>query len=153
MKNESEFRKVFFQLKTDEDDYPPVNTESLNAKRLNADRFQIDNTPFFVEGIALGDIITVDEIPESNEKYWFKKVLKQSENNSLSIIFLDNSCIDKVKSELNNFGCYCEYGKIGSLEMLAVSVKKGKDYNLAFDYLESLEKLEIISFSELALAK
>ena len=146
-----EFEKVFFRLDVNEDGYPPVGIESLNAKKLSDGTFQLDNTPFFVEGIALGDIVSADLIPDSDERYWFDEVLAQSDNQSLSIILIDNNSSDEVALKLKALGCYCEYGEFGNLKMLAVSVLSGCNYNEIFEYLEKLEDAETLSFAELAI--
>lgn len=143
------FEKVFFPLEVD-DGYPPIGVESLNAKKLGNGRFQLDNTPFFVEGISLGDVVSVDLIPDSDERYWFDEVLFQSANQSLSIILIDINRSDEIAQKLKAFGCYCEYGEFENLKMLAVSVLESCNYNAVFEYLEKLENADVLSFAELA---
>ena len=143
------FEKVFFPLEVD-DGYPPVGVESLNAKKLGNGKFQLDNTPFFFEGISLGDVVSADLIPDSDERYWFDEVLVQSANQSLSIILIDINRSDEIAQRLKSFGCYCEYGEFGNLKMLAVSVLEICNYDEVFEYLEKLEDVDVLSFAELA---
>lgn len=116
---------------------------------LEGGNFQLDNTPFFVEGISLGDVVSGELIPDS-ERYWFDEVIESSENRSLSIILIEASRSEEVAKQLKSFGCYCEYGEFGQLKMLAVSVLENCDYDEVFEYLEKLEGAEVLSFAELA---
>jgi hypothetical protein len=47
--------KIDFNLDIDESNYPPIKVETLNGILLADGAIQIDNTPFFVEEIAVGD--------------------------------------------------------------------------------------------------
>ncbi|MFC9157849.1 DUF4265 domain-containing protein [Streptomyces bauhiniae] len=52
--------KVHFRLEVDEDGWPPASVESLWAVDLGDGTVRLDNTPWFVRGVASGDIIRVD---------------------------------------------------------------------------------------------
>lgn len=145
-----DFKKIFFPLQVDEYGYPPVSIESLNAKEVGQNMFRIDNTPFFIEEIALGDVIVGNLIPDSNNHYWYTETYSESNNKSLSIIFLEEGHGDELIEFLKMKNCYCEYGSFNNSEMLAVSVPKDSDYEEIFSYLSNLEKEEVISFAELA---
>ena len=53
--------KIYFQLEMDEDGYPPFDVESLWVSTIDKGVGIIDNIPFFVKGIALGDRVTFDD--------------------------------------------------------------------------------------------
>ena len=53
--------KIYFQLEIDEDGYPPFDVESLWVSTIDKGVGIIDNIPFFVKGIALGDRVTFDD--------------------------------------------------------------------------------------------
>jgi hypothetical protein len=42
--------KVFFRLQKDADGYPPFEIESLWARPVGPDRYELDNIPFFATG-------------------------------------------------------------------------------------------------------
>ena len=48
--------KIEFRLEV-EDGFPPISVESLNARPIEDDRFEILNTPFFAESVAYGDVV------------------------------------------------------------------------------------------------
>lgn len=53
--------KIYFQLKMDEDGYPPFDVESLWVTTINKGVGIIDSIPFFVKGIGLGDRVVFDD--------------------------------------------------------------------------------------------
>ena len=142
--------KVHFPLEIDEDNFPPINVESLNAFQRNNGEIRLDNTPFFITGVALGDVVrcTVDS---STNGVWFEKVISESGNKALSIIFLETHCKDDVYLQLKKFGCYCEYGEFDGMDMLAVCVYQSEDYSKIASYLDKLELDEWISYAELCI--
>ena len=116
--------KIYFQLEMDEDGYPPFDVESLWVSTIDKGVGIIDNIPFFVKGIALGDRVTFDddfnfvavEIPASNatirvycpsweEEVDIKNILKEencswelSHLPSLIAINVPNDSLEKVQS-------------------------------------------------------
>lgn len=142
--------KVIFELDVLEDGYPPVGSESLNGILLDNGFIEINNTPFFVEEIACGDIVRCNKHPESG-KLIFDSVIKEGTSKSVSIIFLEQSVKDSIYSKLRKLGCYCEYGEFGSLKMLAVEVDNSCDYQKVSEFLSEEEADGNISYSELCI--
>lgn len=151
MTNNINYVKIIFILEP-EDGYPPVGSEAINAIELTSGEFKLDNTPFFIEGVSLGDTVSAEQVNGDCDKYWFKKVTNQSDNKSLSIIFIDAESIENVFNKLKKYGCFCEYGEFeqGALKMLAVNVPSGSDYDQIYNFLIGYEEKEILSFAELA---
>jgi hypothetical protein len=144
--------KITFPLDVDEDGYPPVASETLNA-RLVEDGFILENTPFFATGVALGDCVEAQPIHGAEPRYLFSGIVRSSTSKSLSIIFLDPAVRDSVYQHLKQLGCYCEYGEFGpskDLKMLAVSVPDSCDYDALASYLYEHENKHSLSFAELA---
>jgi hypothetical protein len=54
-----QFVKVVFELPRDKDGWPPAASEGLWAIPVSPDVVRLDNTPFFVRGVAAGDLIRV----------------------------------------------------------------------------------------------
>lgn len=144
--------KIIFPLEVDEEGYPPVSSESLNAS-LAEDGFVLENTPFFVTGVALGDCVEAQPVHGTGARYLFSQVVRSSTSKSLSIIFLDPAVRDPVFQHLKQQGCYCEYGEFGKsndLKMLAVSVPDSCEYDAIAAYLQDHENRQTLSFAELA---
>lgn len=140
-------------MEIEEEGFPPVGVETLNAIPLSKKEFQIDNSPFFVEKIAVGTVVRATPTNVLH-KYKFESVLEHSENQSLSIIFLVPEVKETIFQNLKEWGCYCEYGEFGKnnkLEMLAVSIPPQTEYYKIYSFLDNYEKLNQISFSELAI--
>ncbi|MFI6919799.1 DUF4265 domain-containing protein [Nonomuraea spiralis] len=51
--------KVHFRMDIDEDGWPPASVEGLWAIDLGDGTARLDNTPWFVRGVASGDVIRV----------------------------------------------------------------------------------------------
>lgn len=49
--------KVRFALERDEDGWPPAESEGLWAELVESDLYRLDNTPWFVRGVAAGDVV------------------------------------------------------------------------------------------------
>ena len=144
--------KLIFDLEV-EDGFPPISAEALHARPAQAGGFIVDNTPFFVEGIAAGDRVAAVPIEGVEQKYRFVEVLEASSNKAISIIFLNPHVVDVVRDELRLRGCYTEYGRFGKsddVELLAVSVPESCDYESLRDYLTQLVEREQLSVAELA---
>lgn len=116
--------KIYFQLEIDEDGYPPFDVESLWVSTIDKGVGIIDNIPFFVKGIALGDRVAFDddfnfvavEVPANNTTIrvycpsWekevdIKNILKEencswelSHLPSLIAINVPNNHLEKVQS-------------------------------------------------------
>lgn len=99
--------KVFFRLLV-EDDYPPVSSESLWAERLSARSFIVKNIPFYTREVSLDDEISVRA--GANGEYQFEKVIKDTGNSTLRIVFFDagEPWISSVLAALADSGCTWE---------------------------------------------
>lgn len=148
----SEFVKIVFPLEVDEDGFPPIASEGLNARRESRG-FVLENTPFFATGIALGDRVQGTPIHGVSDKFIFSEVIEPSTSKAISIIFLDSDVKELVYQDLRRRGCYCEYGEFGQgdkLQMLAVSVPENCDYESIARFLAQHEASNRLSYAELA---
>jgi hypothetical protein len=147
-----EIAKVIFDLEVDEDGFPPISGETLNVI-VEPNGLVLDNTPFFVTEIALGDRVEADPIPGVPGKYTFVRVLEQSGYKAISIIFLSEDVKQPLLDDLRALGCYCEYGEFngGAMQMLAVAVPAACDYDQLAARLAAMEAADELSYAELAL--
>ncbi|MET4673853.1 DUF4265 domain-containing protein [Streptomyces microflavus] len=78
--------KVHFRLQVDEDGWPPTSVESLWAVDLGNGTVRLDNTPWFVRGVASDDIIRVEFDDEG--VHWAGETARASENCTTRLIVL-----------------------------------------------------------------
>ncbi len=142
--------KVNFELEIIEDGFPPIAIETLNARLRDDGKIELDNTPFFAECVAVGDIISCSK-DEHDHNYIFENVITPSGNKSISIIFIHDECKNKIYEYLKEKDCYCEYGEFDGFNMLAVSVDSSNEYNEITAYLDAEESLGKISYAELCI--
>lgn len=142
--------KIKFQIDRDEDGFPPISVETLNAIRVSDDLFRIQNAPFFASNVSYGDIVKASPT-ESLEQHTFECVVEQSQFISVSIIILDSSMDSHLMDLFRGLGCVIEYGEFGVYRVLAVAVPATSDYVLIREQLQSLEDRDMLSFAELAL--
>ena len=140
--------KIDFKIENDGDDFPPIGVESLNAILLDSGLLQIDNVPFFIEEIAVGDVVKCLKSPEE-KNYQFDEVIYEGTHKSVSILFIDDSCKENIYQFLKSKNCYCEYGEFGVFNMLAVDISADVIYEEIEQYLSKQESTGVISYAEL----
>src|SRR5688572_10023211 len=115
---EEECVKVVFPLEQDEDGYPPATSESLWAKRIGQDLFQLDNIPFYAFGVALGDVVRACKL--SSDTYEFIEVTQPSGNSTLRLLCRNVDETESIRDEFRAKGCESEGSGIPGL--IAVNV-------------------------------
>lgn len=78
--------KVHFRMDVDDDGWPPASVESLWAIDLRDGTVRLDNTPWFVRGVASDDIIRVDIDDEGLR--WAGETVQASDNCTIRLIVL-----------------------------------------------------------------
>ncbi|MFI8280045.1 DUF4265 domain-containing protein [Streptomyces sp. NPDC085929] len=78
--------KVHFRMDIDEDGWPPASVESLWAVDLGDSTVRLDNTPWFVRGVASGDIINVEF--DGDGVLWAGETVRPSQNCTIRLIVL-----------------------------------------------------------------
>ncbi|MFD9684739.1 DUF4265 domain-containing protein [Kitasatospora sp. NPDC059146] len=79
--------KVHFRMEVDEDGWPPASVESLWAVDLGDGTVRLDNTPWFVRGVASGDVIRVSV--DDDGLRWATETVHASENCTIRLIVLE----------------------------------------------------------------
>ena len=132
--------KVYFPLIGEGQGFPPISVETLNVVTIEPEGcFKLDNTPFFAESVALGDLVKCK--PSSSADHWiFEKVVPPSGASAISIIFIENDCKETVKSFLNENNYFYEYGEFPDFDMLAVSVDDSQVVNSVISFLDDNEQ-------------
>lgn len=76
--------KVYFDLPRDDVDWPPVTVESVWAEKVDGDVVRLDNVPWFVRGVANGDLIRVE--PGADGLLWAAEHLQWSGNCTIRVV-------------------------------------------------------------------
>ena len=123
--------KVVFRLEKDADGYPPEDVESLWGLR-RPDGVLIDNIPFFVRGVALGDTVEVTPAPDGALE--FSGIVRGGGHSTYRILVLrtDQGAIPEVMSELIGLGLAVEE----DAGLLAVDVPPSIAVSGVLDYFE-----------------
>lgn len=143
--------KIIFKLECDDEGYPPIEYELLNATNISEDNFRIDNAPFFVSNVSYHDIVQACE-SEVPGQYYFVKLIQESTFTSISVIIIDREMDVFLMDLFRGLNCVIEYGEFGSLQILGVAVPASTDYQKLRVQLEFLELQSKLSFSELVVA-
>ena len=94
--------KVSFRLEVDEGGWPPVGVENVWAVDLGDSTARLINTPWFVRGIANGDVVRTHADAEG--RLWAGDVIRSSENCTIRLIVLrDGGSAAARQSVLNAF--------------------------------------------------
>lgn len=137
--------KILFRLEKDSDGYPPVDWESLWAKKVGDD-YVIDNIPFFCYGISWGDIIEAKSI---DEELHFISHLKSSGHQTIRIIPAKRDIVSDITRELKELGCDTEYDDHHRL--IAVDVPPSSSFKTVLAYLNQAESDGILEYEEAAI--
>jgi hypothetical protein len=78
--------KLHFRMEVDEDGWPPASVESLWAVDLGDGTVRLDNTPWFVRGVASDDIIRVQV--DEDGLWWAGETVRASNNCTIRLIVL-----------------------------------------------------------------
>jgi len=143
------FIRVRFNLDVD-DGFPPVSSELIFGIVLSNGSVRIDNTPFFVECIAIDDIVQCSRV-DMGDIVDFIRLEQRSGNKSISVIFIDSSLQEEVFQRVRSMGHYCEYGDFPEYSMLAISISKDSDISPLVLYLQNMQKDDKLSYAELCL--
>ncbi|NEC84761.1 DUF4265 domain-containing protein [Streptomyces sp. SID12501] len=81
----TDYVKVHFRLEI-EDDWPPAGVESLWALDQGNGTVKLDNIPWFVRGVACGDVVAAS--PDEEGMLWAGDVVLPSENCTIRLIVL-----------------------------------------------------------------
>ena len=125
--------KILFVYTDKNEESTSYKIESLWASK-EANYYKIDNIPFYVNNIALEDIINVEFDPEENALY-FEELITPSGNSVVRIIPFNESDIELIGNELVALGC--EWESLKNHNLISVHIPKYISYKKIKEYLES----------------
>jgi hypothetical protein len=70
---------VYVPLIRDEDGYPPVDAEEIDATKVSSGQFRVESVPVFAYGLARGDVVRAAR-SGSDDRLWVTEVLISSPN-------------------------------------------------------------------------
>ncbi|QDU82534.1 hypothetical protein Pla110_42920 [Polystyrenella longa] len=143
IKDKDALSKINFLLEQDEDGWPPVTAESLWAIEREEGMYEIANIPFFVRGIAYGDIVKAST--ETGELIFEEKV-EYLGHITLRIILYDLSCMKRVCEELEKLGCDWEGSHLNNL--ISVDVPPQSEYENVLEFLRIYIESEQLEYEE-----
>jgi hypothetical protein len=115
--------KVCFELEHEDDDWPPVRTESVWARPVGGDEYELENIPWFARGVAIGDrvraernaeaVLTVREMIAWSGRYTIR-VIPTGEGSS-------REQVEDVVAAFTPLGAECE-GGLPAFKLVALDI-------------------------------
>ncbi len=142
-KNADELTKVFFNLEAS--DWHSHATESMWARSEGANRFRLENVPFYVYGVSYGDVVTT--VTDEGLRF-FEGVSERGGHSTYRIFLTDEaseSRFDKYWSTLGALGCTYERG---TAYLIGVDVPPEADIYEAYEALEKGRTTKAWDFEE-----
>ena len=96
-------REIFVGLKQDDEGWPPVTHEHLEAEFVGPSRYRVLSAPVFAQGMAVNDIVATKN---HDGREWVTHVVKNSDHGLLRVVVLDDN-LDKeyVVKVFDSMGC------------------------------------------------
>ena len=138
-----DLRRMAFRLEV-EVDWPPVSVETLWVESLGGEKFRIDNSPFFVKGISVDDIVEGRlEGADDEEMLYFVRKLESSRHSTIQVIVLVDDIVSEIKSDVAAAGCHIEVSPWPSMFSIDIPDRPLVDViHGLFDERSSLGQLE-----------
>lgn len=76
--------KIRFRLMEDETGWPPVESEGIWAEPLGHGYYRLDNIPWFVPDVGVGDIVVAEA--HADGKLWAVELVRPSDNCTIRVI-------------------------------------------------------------------
>lgn len=125
--------KILFRIERDAQGWPPTDIEGMWAKRGDDNEFLLHNTPFYAQGVAIGDVVSG---VEENGEFYFHEVLREGGHGTIRVLLKSLDQVDLVCSKLEMFGCEVEV----SQRLIAVDVRPEVAIKSLLNYLEGEEQ-------------
>ena len=139
--------KIVFKLKRDSSGYPPLSHEGIWAKKVGESLYEIDNIPFFVFDVAVGDVVRVEVV---DGELRFTEVVTRSRNSTLRFFAKSEESVARIRSELLLLGGDSEGSHISKLVSVNVS---SNDLDKVLTKLQKLEEMQELEFEEAAIRR
>lgn len=135
--------KILFPLDR-VDDYPPFEVESVWAVRTADGMYRIDNIPFYIEGIALNDVVHAKRADDGVLK--FDSIASTAGHSTLRVVFFDVSIQDEFYKKIEALGCKWEGAYEPSL--IAIDIPPSSDLSAVLNILAAGCGKELLDYEE-----
>ncbi|WP_151804900.1 DUF4265 domain-containing protein, partial [Acinetobacter bereziniae] len=110
-----------------------LSKEIVFGKKINDNKYAIENIPLYVDNLALGDVLLVERLDDG--KLYFEDLIEKSENSTVRIIFFkyDEVFVQKILKEIEGFGVSWVGFEGGSY--FSMNIKKELKYKPIRDFL------------------
>jgi hypothetical protein len=143
MNDDHDIHKVRFPLEQDEDGYPPASDELLWARLVSDGVYRVDNIPFFVRGISLGDEVCVDTV---DGDLVYRGVHRQGGHRTIRLLVGDEAQVPRIRDELRALGCPSELSHIPIL--VAVDIPPDIPESVIRGYLDRSMHAGVFEYEE-----
>lgn len=138
--------RIVFKLQQDESGYPPSEWERLWAKELPDGSYEIDNLPFYVREISLGD--RVSAVRREGELH-FERLLLPSRNSTIRVLVKHPEQVEPTRQELRQMGVESEVSDLP--RMFAALLPPEGDAQKVLQFLDERAAAGELSFEESAI--
>lgn len=142
-KDKDVFAKIHFRLTKDEYGYPPDDWESLWGIKTGTDRYRIDNIPFFIRGVSLGDVVFAIN---KDGRRLFDHIEIPSSNSVVRTILFDLKETVDLRRSMEELGCASEASHIEGL--LAFDVPESASLDKVLSFLQNGEEKGLWEYEE-----
>jgi|SRR3954453_19172663 len=138
--------KVAFDLEPDSAGWPPFRVERIWARKTGVvGELEIRNAPFFVRGVACGDVVKVHPDHERRE-FVFDGVVRHAGHSTVRLIINDPAAKEPLLAVLSGRSCTWEFSD--SDVHLAVDVPSTCNYSDLLDTLLEWKRNNLIGIEE-----
>lgn len=135
-------RWVTFELDV-EDGHPPVGSEALWCTPTESGDWLVDNVPFCVPGLALGDTVSAEE--EDGVRL-ATGVVQEGGHSTVRVVFFGPAAAQAVRAALVQLGCAWEGMKDSTFT--AVDVPPDADHDAVLAYLSGQADAKVLDREE-----
>jgi hypothetical protein len=117
--------KVAFTLEQEDENWPPVATESIWAVPLGGDEYRLDNVPWFAVGVACGDVVRA--VTDDDGVLRVLETVKWSGRYTVRVIPLGDGDADEQLGEIGGLFATlgAEYeGALPSFRLIALDIPR-----------------------------
>jgi Domain of unknown function (DUF4265) len=113
------------------------------------DGYQIDNIPFYVREIALGDIVRAEK--DDDGMLHFKSLVRPSGHSTVRLWFAKGreQDVELIRQKLRELGCVSELSDLPRL--VAVDIPQSVPYERVRKFLDEVEKTGLLEYEEACL--
>lgn len=132
--------------------FPFENSEGIGETETlwvikRDDGYELDNIPFYVTGLAVGDLVSAR--PDTDGVLWYSELIKPSGHSTIQLWIERQEDVASVRAALRELGCDSEVSDLPRL--VSVNVPRNVPYTKVQAYLEQGERSGRFEYQEACL--